>query len=410
MLGKSIIQRLFRTLHTNRLTIEYWDGTHETFGHEGIIVGTLTLKSASVLKDFVKNAEDGFVENYLSGQIEFSGRLHDLVLLAVQNQLTIPSRLASGWHRWFAHGLNRATSISQQQRDIAHHYDLGNDFYQLFLDPSMTYSCAYFRTEQDSLETAQRQKVDHTLKKLNLKRGERLLDIGSGWGQLIIQAAKQSGVTAHGITLSKEQVTETTRRIKAEKLEKRVSVSLMDYRDIPKFGARYDKIVSVGMFEHVGRPNLPVFMDTVNAVLDDGGLLLLHFITQLTEGRGGSFGDRYIFPGGYIPSVRETLALLPARDFRLLDAENLRYHYALTLDAWVRNFERNLPKVKQIFRDNAARLGDRWDGEVSIDKFLKIWHLYLEGSAANFRGGALELHQFLISKGVNNELPLTRAA
>lgn len=406
MLGKSVIQAIFRPIKFNKLRVEYWDGTSETFGSEGKLIGTLTIHTEKVLAAMAKEPETGFAEAYLSGEIDFAGRLHDLVLLAVQNQITTPSRTLPLLHR-FVRGVTKATSIKEQRQDIHHHYDLGNDFYRLFLDPSMTYSCAYFRTPKDSLEQAQRQKVSHTLKKLNLKKGERLLDIGSGWGELILEAATTYGVTAHGITMSEEQVKETNRRIKAAKIEKQVSVSFLDYRELSKTKQRYDKIVSVGMFEHVGRPNLAVFMNAVNSVLEPGGLLLLHFITQLFEGQGGSFTMKYIFPGGYIPSVRETLALLPERNFRLLDAENLRLHYALTLDHWADNFEKNLDDVRTIFAD-PKRFGERWGGSVATEKFIRMWRLYLHGSAANFRGGAIELHQFLISKGINNDLPLTR--
>lgn len=408
MLGKTLLRHVFGKIHHGRVKLVYWDGSHEEFGHEGELVGTITIKDEKVLAGLAQEIELGFAEAYMDGLIDFDGKIHDLILLAIENRVTTGSN-ASKRLGDFVRGLTKATTVSEQKADIHHHYDLGNAFFKLFLDETMTYSCAYFRTADDTLTDAQRQKVSHTLKKLDLHNGERLLDIGCGWGQMILFAAKEYGVRAHGITMSEEQLAETQARIRAEGLEGRVSVSLEDYRDHAKAGHRYDKIVSVGMFEHVGRPNLPIFMDAMNDLLEPKGLMLLHFITQLFEQRGGTFTVKYIFPGGYIPSVRETIALLPERNFRLLDVENLRYHYALTLDRWAEKFEEHLDDVRAIFA-NRERLGERWGGSVAAEKFIRMWRLYLQGSAANFRGGNLELHQFLFSKGANNDLPLTREA
>ncbi|MBI4175539.1 class I SAM-dependent methyltransferase [Candidatus Berkelbacteria bacterium] len=412
MLGKQLIRHLFGKLSTGQIQVVYWDGGKEHFGSQGQTAGTLTIHNEAVLATMAQEAELGFAEGYMSGAIDFDGRLHDLILLAIENGLTSPAqhpKLIRGLIR----GLTKATTVREQLADVSHHYDLGNEFFQLFLDETMTYSCAYFKKPDDSLETAQRQKVDHTLRKLNLQKGEHLLDIGSGWGQMILQAAKEYGVTAHGITMSEEQRKATQERINIAKLNDQVTVELIDYRELAarqkKTGAVYDTIVSVGMFEHVGRPNLPVFLDAIKTILKPGGLMLLHFITQLMEGRGGSFTLKYIFPGGYIPSVRETVALLPDRNFRLLDVENLRLHYAMTLDRWADNFEDRLDEVRTMFADR-ERLGKRWGGAVEAEKFIRMWRLYLQGAAAGFRGGNLELHQFLFSNGANNNLPLTREA
>lgn len=407
MIAKALVRQIFGKATQDRLKVRYWDGSEEEFG-KGKLIGTMHIKHAKVLAELAKEPELGFAEAYMHGDITFDGSMHDLVLFAAHNHITTPSK-SSGMFNWFVRGFSKATSVTEQRQDIGHHYDLGNDLYRLFLDDTMTYSCAYFRTQKDSLEKAQRQKVSHVLRKLNLKKGERLLDIGSGWGQLILQAATEYGVTAHGITMSQEQLEETTRRIKEAKLTGKVTVSLEDYRTHAAAGHTYDKIASVGMFEHVGRPNLAVFMDAIKQMLEPGGLMLLHFITKLMEGQGGQFTTKYIFPGGYIPSVRETIALLPEYDFRLLDAENLRIHYAMTLDVWAKNFEDNLDEVRALLADT-GRLDKRWDGVIDAEKFIRMWRLYLQGASANFRSGGLELHQFLIGNGANNELPLTREA
>lgn len=408
MIAKGTIRRIFTATTIDRIRVRYWDGTEEEFGRDGRLVGTLHIRTSSVMAAMARDPELGFAEGYMHGLIDFQGPMHDIVLFAIQNHMMTPSRLP-GPLDWFARGLSQATSILEQRADIAHHYDLGNEFYRLFLDTSMTYSCAYYKKKSDSLEAAQQQKTEHVLRKLNLRKGERLLDIGSGWGELILRAAQEYGVRAHGITMSREQVRETEQRIQAERMSQLVSVSLMDYRQQAAHGQQYDKIVSVGMFEHVGRPNLGRFFDSITAMLKPGGLFLLHFITQLTEGRGGRFTTKYIFPGGYIPSVRETITLLPDRNLRLLDAENLRVHYALTLDEWAKRFESHLVEARAIAHAAVAQ-DPRWGGGVGVEPFLRMWRLYLQGAAANFRSGAIELHQFLLSHGINNQLPLTREA
>lgn len=290
------------------------------------------------------------------------------------------------------HGLNRNISKEKQKENIQHHYDLGNDFFCLWLDETMSYSCAYFKNTDLSLHQAQIAKIDHVLKKLNLCSGERLLDIGSGWGWLIIRAAELYGVKALGITLSEEQYQATRERIDSMGLSDRVEVKLMTYLVLDETEYQFDKIVSVGMFEHVGKENLCKYMEKVNSLLAPGGLSLLHTITGMQEKDFvNSWILKYIFPGGYIPTLRETVWLLPEFDFHLLHAESLRMHYALTLDEWYKNFSENVVEIEQKF-------GQR---------FVRMWGLYLQGCAASIRVSGLDIHQLLYSKGLNNRLPLT---
>lgn len=407
MLQKSLFDQTLRRARFGSLAVTYWDGSTIKYGASEPYAGRLILKNPQALAAIIKNADLGFGESYMDGTADFEGDLRDLVYFALQNKQSFPELQGLRRVRGFLRGFNKSTTTKEQRQDIHHHYDLSNDFFRLFLDQTMTYSCAYFRKETDSLETAQRAKVDHVLRKLRLKPGEKLLDIGSGWGQTLLSAAQVYGVDAHGITMSEEQVKETNARIKAAKLPTQISVSLEDYRDhAKKHAGTYDKIVSVGMFEHVGRPNLHLFIEAASRMLKPGGQMLLHFITKQEETVGGAFTLKYIFPGGYIPSVRETVALFPDSDFHLLDVENIRYHYALTLDAWSDNFEKNLDQVRAVL---ANTKGDaRWSSPAEIERFIRMWRLYLRGASAGFRAGSIELHQFLVSKGINNALPLTR--
>ena len=413
MIEKSLLRKFLSQIKSRKLKVVYWDNKTETYGDSGPLIGTLTIHDQSALGEIARELDLGFGEAYMNGKIDFDGDLRDLVVAATENANSLSGILDNNFTKALARGFSKSTSVNEQRNDIHHHYDLGNDFFKLFLDPSMTYSCAYYKTKTDDLETAQKQKVDHILKKLRLEKGETLLDIGSGWGELILRAANEYGVNSHGITMSSEQVVETKARTKKSKLEKQVSVELSDYRDhakkITKGKNLYDKIVSVGMFEHVGRPNLSLYIQAVSDMLKPGGLALIHFISQWREEPGGRFTTRYIFPGGYIPSLRETIALMPDAALDVLDVENLRLHYSYTLEAWAKNFENNLDNVRSRFADR-ERLGERWSGKLEAEKFIRMWRLYLRGSSAGFLCGNLDLHQILVSKGINNALPLTRVA
>ena len=267
-----------------------------------------------------------------------------------------------------------------------------NDFYRLWLDETMNYSCGYFKTENDTLYEAQVNKTDYILKKLALEEGMSLLDVGCGWGFLLIRAAKEYGVRGTGITLSTEQYEGFKKRIEEEGLEHLLNVQLMDYRDLPKSGMKFDRVVSVGMVEHVGRENYGRFMDCVDKVLNPGGVFLLHFISSQKEHAGDPWIKKYIFPGGVIPSLREIISLMAEHDFHILDVENLRNHYNKTLLCWEKNFKEHESEIKDMFDE----------------EFVRMWDLYLCSCAATFHNGVIDLHQILVSKGANNELPMVR--
>ena len=243
-----------------------------------------------------------------------------------------------------------------------------------------------------TLEQAQKAKVDRTLDKLYLKPGMSLLDIGCGWGYLLIEAAKKYGVKGYGCTLSKEQWKMGQERIEKLGLQDQVTIDLIDYRDLPDKNLSFDRIVSVGMMEHVGRQNYQTYMETANALLKDGGLFLLHSITGNDEEMSDSFMRKYIFPGGVLPSLRELVSIAHDHEFRVQDVESLRRHYYKTLMCWYHNFQAVHDKVE-------AKRGD---------EFVRMWDIYLCGCAAAFWIGYIDIHQILMTKGINNELPMTR--
>lgn len=285
-----------------------------------------------------------------------------------------------------------STGKKNQEKEIQSHYDIGNDFYKLWLDETMSYSCGYFLHEDDSLYQAQVNKVDYILKKLHLSQGMSLLDIGCGWGFLLIEAAKKYGVHGMGITLSREQYEAFNRRIKEQNLGDLLEAALMDYRDLPKMNRTFDRVVSVGMAEHVGRRNYQLFMDCAKKVLKPGGLFLLHFISALKEHAGDPWIKKYIFPGGVIPSLREMLSCAAEDDFHTLDAENLRLHYNRTLLCWDKNYREHMDQIREMFDE----------------RFVRMWDLYLAACAATFHNGIIDLHQVLFSNGINNDVPMVR--
>lgn len=285
-----------------------------------------------------------------------------------------------------------STSKKNQATEVTSHYDIGNDFYKLWLDDTLSYSCAYFKNPNDTLYQAQVNKVDYILQKLHLEEGMHLLDIGCGWGYLLIEAAKKYKIKGTGITLSHEQYKEFKKRISEENLSDLLDVKIMDYRDLPKSRMVFDRVVSVGMLEHVGRENYPLFINCVNEVLKEGGMFLLHFISALKEHAGDPWIKKYIFPGGVVPSLREILSILGEDNFHTLDVENLRMHYNKTLLCWAENYRKHITEIKEMFDE----------------RFIRMWNLYLCSCAATFHNGIIDIHQVLVTKGINNTLPLVR--
>ncbi len=339
------------------------------------------------LTDMVTSTSLALGEAYMDGDLEIEGDLYhalDHFLGQMGKFSTDETALKKLIH----------TSVSKknQKKEVSSHYDIGNDFYKLWLDETMSYSCGYFKKEDDTLYQAQVNKVDYILKKLHLKEGMELLDIGCGWGYLLLEAAKRYKVHGTGITLSQEQYAEFQRRIEAEGLGEYLTVRLMDYRDIPKLGMQFDRVVSVGMVEHVGRKNYQLFQDCVDKALKEGGVYLLHFISALKEYPGDAWIKKYIFPGGVVPSLREMVHCMAEDNFHILDVENLRLHYNKTLLCWRKNYQEHIQEVQEMFDQ----------------RFARMWEMYLSSCAATFHNGIIDLHQILATKGVNNDLPVIR--
>ncbi|WP_252229922.1 cyclopropane-fatty-acyl-phospholipid synthase family protein [Clostridium sp. ZBS15] len=385
---KLFLKKFLECIFSDTFEVQFWDGTTEKFG-EGDIKFKIIINERLPKSNILKDPFLTFGEAYMNNIIDFKGNIQEIIESAYKNKNSFLNK-SSLFEKLYK---VKPNSIKNSKEDIKYHYDLGNDFYKLWLDKTMSYSCAYFKSSKDSLYEAQLNKVDHILRKLNLHPGEKLLDIGCGWGELIITAAKKYGVKALGITLSEEQFSKVNERIKENNLENQVEVRLMDYRELLKTGEKFNRICSVGMLEHVGRKNIPVYMETINNLLEENGVSLLHCITDQTEGEANQWIKKYIFPGGYIPSIRELVYNMAEEDLHLVDLESLRLHYGKTLECWAKSFEDNLDKIKEMGFD---------------DKFIRMWRLYLNSCAASFNYGVIDLHQFLFTKGLNNELPMTR--
>ena len=386
-INKNIVKSIAEHLSDKPFDLEYWDGEIIKYG-EGEPEFKLIIKNFPSKKELLSDPSVALGEAYMKGDIDIEGDLQKFFESIIRNKDSFMNkntvfRLASKI---------KAPSLMKSKKDIAHHYDIGNDFYSLWLDKTMSYSCGYFKSPTDTLYDAQMNKIHHILKKLNLKEGQHLLDIGCGWGYLIIEAAKLYKVKALGITLSEEQFKKAKERIKQEGLEDLVDVQLMDYRNLEKSNLEFDRIVSVGMAEHVGHANLPLFFKNVDSVLKESGLFLLHNITNLVETEGNKWITTYIFPGGYLPTLREELNIAADINFRTLDVESLRLHYMKTLEEWCKNFMNHLDEERHMFDD----------------EFLRMWHLYLATCAAAFHYWDIDIHQILFSKGINNTLPMTR--
>jgi cyclopropane-fatty-acyl-phospholipid synthase len=379
-------QALSRLIKRGGLSVWYWDGTSVNYGPNPNRDVTVVFKTPAACRKVLLGGTVGLGEAYSEGSLDIEGPIEDLQKVMFDN---IDST------RWFdfARQLapNTANRKATQQRQIQHHYDVGNDFYKMWLDESMTYSCAYFRDENDSLEVAQEQKRAHILRKLQLKPGMRVLDIGSGWGHLIADAVTKHDVEGVGITLSQEQLRHCREMVRERGLEGRLRFELINYQDLAAGSERFDRIVSVGMFEHVGKGNHGEYFKSIKRMLKPDGLSLLHTISTDKEWETNAWVDKYIFPGGYLPSARSVVAQLPEYGFSFLDYENLRMHYAMTLAEWHRRFEAHKADVIAMHDE----------------RFYRMWKLYLAMCAGAFKWRLLNLSQVVFA-GPAFEPALTR--
>jgi len=385
---KKIAEMMHHSCPDESFAFEFWDGDRISFGKTPCV--TLRLKNKECVKKIIGSGYMGFGESYMGRALEIVGDVQKLFRMGFsinfdENRLSSLDKL-----RFFIISLLNRDTLLRAPKNISHHYDLGNEFYSFFLDKTMTYSCAYFNKENDSLEQAQLNKYEHISRKLLLKPGDSLLDIGCGWGGMLIYAAQKYGINGVGITLSKNQYEYADRKIKELGLDSQIKVAYKDYRHLNE---SFDKVVSIGMFEHVGKKFIPIFIKKVSVLLKKEGLGLLHTIGKDTPSSGDPWTFKYIFPGGYLPCLAEIVKEMGKTGFSILDVENLRWHYAKTLEYWVENYELNVKKVRKMF-DEA---------------FVREWRLFLNGSIAGFRYGNSRVFQVLFTNGTNNDLPITRA-
>lgn len=360
---------------------------------------TLAFKEWTVLAKLAARQVGAIGEAYVEGKVQIEGAMRDLIDATVGMLPGNPAETDTGWwsrlqHRAKSHGSH---SLRKDAAQIEFHYDVSDDFYALWLDPRRVYSCAYFRTPDLTLAQAQEAKLDHICRKLMLQPGERYLDIGSGWGALLLWAAEHYGVDATGITLSKNQHAYVQRLIEEKGLQGRVRVELRDYREL-SVDQPFDKISSVGMFEHVGAANMPTYFRKIHSLLKPGGLVMNHGITsgelnyrQLGAGMG-DFIEKYIFPGGELLHVTHVLRETAAAGLEMVDTESLRPHYARTLWAWSDALEAQLDIAREVLQRNGGRQAE------NAERVLRAYRLYLAGSAMSFEQGWISLHQMLSTR------------
>lgn len=381
------------------LRLVFWDGDRFDFAPAPRV--TITLRSPAPLRLLLHGDFERLGDAYVDGDIAVDGRIEEILRVGI----TLAERLgkSSTLRRLgrIAQAMPRRHSRRQDKADVGYHYDVGNDFYRLWLDENMIYSCAYFRTGDEDIDAAQRQKLDHICRKLMLKPGDRLLDIGCGWGGLLCWAAQHYGISGVGVTLSERQRDYAQQWIASAQLAGKVEIRLQDYRDLSGEEA-FDKIVSVGMYEHVGLRNLPLYFATVKRLLRPGGAFLNHGIYATdAEGRaqgpaGGGFIDRYVFPGGAVPHLSWGMFQIARAGLEFADVEDLRPHYARTLMHWTKRLEAR--------RDEATRAAG--------ERRYRIWRVYLAGMAQAFERGWLSVAQVLSFRPAPNNAgfrPWTRA-
>ncbi len=396
-LAAAVLRTLFGEAYARDFNIALWEGTFVPATRQARF--TLRINSPGALRSaFTPPVDLNSGRTFAAGLLDVDGdieaavdELHDFVdrpprlmllklalLLRKMPRAKLPELREARLH-------GKRHSLARDRAAIGFHYDQPVEFYSSFLDRDLVYSCAYFDDGVTDLDAAQHAKIDHTLRKVRLAPGERLLDIGCGWGALVIRAAQEFGAQALGVTLSERQAREANRRIAQAGLQERARVELLDYRELPREGL-FDKIVSIGMFEHVGRDKLPEYFETAYRLLKPGSLFLNHGIALQKEnartGKSTGFMGHLIFPDGELVSISDSLQFAERAGFEVRDVENLREHYARTLRHWVKNLEKNRAQA-------VAAAGQQ---------SFSAWRLYLAGSAQGFRSGRIGVYQSLLAK------------
>ena len=380
MITKSLLGKIIKV---GNLTWISPNGELNTYGDgSGEPIRIRTTNSFSELKLLIDPSVH-FGESYMNGSlIVEEGQIHDflkLIFLNTSSEIDHWVMKLSKIVRIIQNKIRTNNYISKSKHNVAHHYDLSDKLYELFLDPDRQYSCAYFNSPNDTLEQAQINKKELISKKLILEEGQSVLDIGCGWGGMAAHIYKKSNASVVGVTLSEEQYAYANQRKINEKLDK-VEYRLQDYRNVNE---SYDRIVSVGMFEHVGTSHYQEFFNKVHDLLNDTGVALIHTIGRLTEPTNNDpWIEKYIFPGGYIPALSETMTRVEKSGLTLADVQVLKFHYAETLKRWRYNFYDNIDKVKELYDE----------------KFCRMWDFYLSSSQASFEEAGLVVFQLQLSK------------
>jgi cyclopropane-fatty-acyl-phospholipid synthase len=385
-----LIRQLMRVFGEPAIRVLLWDGKEHYRSAHGPAQTTLRFKQRRAFWRLFTNPELRFGDGYCNGRIEVEGSLVQFLeaIFRARVERTRPSALVNFARRGF---VRQPRNTPDEARDnIHHHYDLGNDFYKLWLDEELAYTCAYFADSAMTLEQAQIAKMDHVCRKLELRAGERVVEAGCGWGGLARHMARHYGVTVKAYNISHEQIAYARDRARAEGLEGRVEYIEDDYRAIT---GTYDVFASVGMLEHVGPHNYATLGALIDRVLTPRGRGLIHTIAQNRPDPTGAWTQKRLFPGGYTPTLRQMMDIFEAPGFSVLDVENIRLHYARTCEEWLTRFERNLETVRAMFDEF----------------FIRAWRLYLSASIAQFRTGALQLYQVLFARPTLNDIAWTRA-
>jgi cyclopropane-fatty-acyl-phospholipid synthase len=379
-----LVRRLLDSLGSPSVSLVLWNGES---------LGPAESKCRVVIHDratfwrLLSNPDLNFGDAYSDGRLTVEGDLLEFLETVYRAEDARPRQGLAALANHLR--INKLNSLGQARSNIHHHYDIGDDFYRLWLDREMVYTCAYFPAPEASLEDAQKAKMDLVCRKLWLQPGETVVEAGCGWGAFALHMARHYGVTVKAYNVSREQISTARQRAKAEGLDSRVEFIDDDYRAIR---GQFDVFASIGMLEHVGTRNYRCLGEVINGCLRPGGRGMLHSIGRDEAGPLNAWIERRIFPGAYAPCLREIMQVLEPRRFSILDVENLRLHYAQTLQHWLDRFEAA-----------ASRVGKMFD-----EGFVRAWRLYLAGSLAAFRTGSLQLFQVVFARHGANEVPWTR--
>lgn len=404
-LSEEFLASLFENYTGSNFALRFWEGSSWTCRPAEPVAFAFVLSSPQVLEALLHHPDEITLgEAFVRKDLEVEGdllRVFDVTEYLFARKPTAAHRalrlLLRSWHSLrltLRHG--RRHSQSRDKASISLHYDQPVEFYQPWLGPTLAYSCAYFRTPNDSLDQAQTQKLDHICRKLRLRPGETFLDIGCGWGSLVLHAARHYGVRAHGVTISKIQHDVAQKRVRNAGLEAQCTVELRDYRACGQLEGLFDKIASVGMYEHVGVPNLPAYFRIVRRLLKPGGMFLNHGIARAcwSPPRQDSFIERYVFPDGRLVTLTQAVTCAEQAGFEMRDGENLREHYTTTLSRWVEGLRKHKEQLLNLVPESTWR----------------TWLLYTAGCSAAFRRGDIAIHQLLLSRPHPGQasIPLTR--